>query len=78
MAQLVAHHTGSVGVRGSSPLSSTKSTQVGKVIPTWVDLYPHSVCGVWIFRDCEGCGLDRQTPGRWIWHDIECDCVRRP
>ena len=24
MAQLVAHHTGSVGVRGSSPLSSTK------------------------------------------------------
>jgi hypothetical protein len=23
MAQLVAHHTGSVGVRGSSPLSST-------------------------------------------------------
>ncbi len=25
MAQLVAHHTGSVGVRGSSPLSSTFS-----------------------------------------------------
>ncbi len=25
MAQLVAHHTGSVGVRGSSPLSSTQS-----------------------------------------------------
>ena len=24
MAQLVAHHTGSVGVRGSSPLSSTR------------------------------------------------------
>ncbi len=24
MAQLVAHHTGSVGVRGSSPLSSTQ------------------------------------------------------
>jgi hypothetical protein len=23
VAQLVAHHTGSVGVRGSSPLSST-------------------------------------------------------
>ena len=28
MAQLVAHHTGSVGVRGSSPLSSTKKPQV--------------------------------------------------
>jgi hypothetical protein len=28
MAQLVAHHTGSVGVRGSSPLSSTGQTQV--------------------------------------------------
>jgi transposase len=28
MAQLVAHHTGSVGVRGSSPLSSTKNTQL--------------------------------------------------
>ena len=27
MAQLVAHHTGSVGVRGSSPLSSTRKTQ---------------------------------------------------
>ncbi len=26
MAQLVAHHTGSVGVRGSSPLSSTRET----------------------------------------------------
>jgi hypothetical protein len=26
MAQLVAHHTGSVGVRGSNPLSSTKET----------------------------------------------------
>src|SRR4051812_32665586 len=26
MAQLVAHHTGSVGVRGSSPLSSTRRT----------------------------------------------------
>lgn len=25
MAQLVAHHTGSVGVRGSSPLSSTNT-----------------------------------------------------
>src|SRR5699024_9830565 len=25
MAQLVAHHTGSVGVRGSSPLSSTST-----------------------------------------------------
>ena len=24
LAQLVAHHTGSVGVRGSNPLSSTK------------------------------------------------------
>lgn len=24
MAQLVAHHTGSVGVRGSNPLSSTR------------------------------------------------------
>lgn len=24
MAQLVAHHTGSVGVRGSNPLSSTE------------------------------------------------------
>ena len=33
MAQLVAHHTGSVGVRGSSPLSSTRksrSTQVNQ------------------------------------------------
>src|SRR5690625_1208221 len=29
MAQLVAHHTGSVGVRGSSPLSSTPSTPWG-------------------------------------------------
>ena len=28
MAQLVAHHTGSVGVRGSSPLSSTRKPQV--------------------------------------------------
>ena len=27
VAQLVAHHTGSVGVRGSSPLSSTPSDQ---------------------------------------------------
>src|SRR5689334_13847210 len=27
MAQLVAHHTGSVGVRGSSPLSSTHLTR---------------------------------------------------
>ena len=26
VAQLVAHHTGSVGVRGSSPLSSTHET----------------------------------------------------
>src|SRR3954469_703729 len=26
VAQLVAHHTGSVGVRGSSPLSSTQRT----------------------------------------------------
>ena len=25
MAQLVAHHTGSVGVRGSSPLGSTRN-----------------------------------------------------
>ena len=28
MAQLVAHHTGSVGVRGSSPLSSTRETRI--------------------------------------------------
>jgi hypothetical protein len=28
MAQLVAHHTGSVGVRGSNPLSSTQKPQV--------------------------------------------------
>ena len=28
MAQLVAHHTGSVGVRGSSPLSSTRENAV--------------------------------------------------
>ena len=28
MAQLVAHHTGSVGVRGSSPLSSTRKQLV--------------------------------------------------
>src|SRR6476620_12770213 len=28
MAQLVAHHTGSVGVRGSSPLSSTIYSQL--------------------------------------------------
>jgi hypothetical protein len=27
MAQLVAHHTGSVGVRGSNPLSSTQKPQ---------------------------------------------------
>ena len=37
MAQLVAHHTGSVGVRGSSPLSSTStngtSTQLSKHHP---------------------------------------------
>lgn len=30
MAQLVAHHTGSVGVRGSSPLSSTRMGRSGK------------------------------------------------
>ena len=30
MAQLVAHHTGSVGVRGSSPLSSTQIDAVQK------------------------------------------------
>src|SRR5690606_20373411 len=29
VAQLVAHHTGSVGVRGSSPLGSTQSQSVG-------------------------------------------------
>ena len=28
VAQLVAHHTGSVGVRGSSPLSSTVSVVI--------------------------------------------------
>ena len=28
MAQLVAHHTGSVGVRGSNPLSSTRKSQL--------------------------------------------------
>ena len=28
MAQLVAHHTGSVGVRGSNPLSSTRKAQL--------------------------------------------------
>lgn len=30
MAQLVAHHTGSVGVRGSSPLSSTSTSPRGR------------------------------------------------
>jgi hypothetical protein len=33
MAQLVAHHTGSVGVRGSSPLSSTRETAVQRWLP---------------------------------------------
>ncbi len=32
MAQLVAHHTGSVGVRGSSPLSSTRKVQVKALV----------------------------------------------
>lgn len=34
MAQLVAHHTGSVGVRGSSPLSSTKEVAVQGHFPS--------------------------------------------
>jgi hypothetical protein len=37
MAQLVAHHTGSVGVRGSSPLSSTETPQFRPGIRTGSD-----------------------------------------
>ena len=32
VAQLVAHHTGSVGVRGSSPLGSTQDKRPGQGI----------------------------------------------
>src|ERR1700741_1268390 len=38
MAQLVAHHTGSVGVRGSSPLSSTKKPQVRGTFRSYVGI----------------------------------------
>lgn len=41
MAQLVAHHTGSVGVRGSSPLSSTEIT--GRIAP--IDVADLAECG---------------------------------
>jgi integrase len=37
MAQLVAHHTGSVGVRGSSPLSSTIKIQFRGVFQSYVE-----------------------------------------
>ena len=33
MAQLVAHHTGSVGVRGSNPLSSTFGLPIFSALP---------------------------------------------
>ena len=33
MAQLVAHHTGSVGVTGSSPVSSTDKETAGNQRP---------------------------------------------
>ena len=33
MAQLVAHHTGSVGVRGSNPLSSTFGLPIFLALP---------------------------------------------
>ena len=36
MAQLVAHHTGSVGVRGSSPLSSTIKVQLRSICQSYV------------------------------------------
>src|SRR5271166_3557522 len=36
MAQLVAHHTGSVGVRGSSPLSSTAKVQLTATLRSYV------------------------------------------
>jgi hypothetical protein len=39
MAQLVAHHTGSVGVTGSSPVSSTSRSEgifrVTELLPVW-------------------------------------------
>jgi len=35
VAQLVAHHTGSVGVRGSSPLSSTQDQLPGRACDCW-------------------------------------------
>ena len=46
MAQLVAHHTGSVGVRGSSPLSSTTRKDPGrpKCRPGSFALRPDSGC----------------------------------
>jgi hypothetical protein len=37
MAQLVAHHTGSVGVRGSNPLSSTRFSQFSGMKRSYVD-----------------------------------------
>lgn len=44
MAQLVAHHTGSVGVRGSSPLSSTfwfdSGIDLGLCIESLMDVGP--------------------------------------
>lgn len=50
MAQLVAHHTGSVGVRGSSPLSST----ITGLREPGTETIPASVGS----RVCEGVSLD--------------------
>lgn len=50
MAQLVAHHTGSVGVRGSNPLSST--------IMKSRDIVPKTVLET--FAICGGCVVPTQ------------------
>ena len=50
MAQLVAHHTGSVGVRGSSPLSSTKKdggVRCGVGGAAWVGVGRGAVAARW-------------------------------
>ncbi len=39
LAQLVAHHTGSVGVRGSNPLSSTMYRKVTRIRVTFLFAY---------------------------------------
>ena len=49
MAQLVAHHTGSVGVRGSSPLSSTEKTLSDLIGEGFLLLGRRVRCAVWGF-----------------------------